>query len=134
MRAQSRLPEIQNARRVTFAGAWTNYGFHEDGFTSGLKLAVEQFGAEIPFAIRPADRAIKREPIARAVVSGIESFRALMASTPLAMTWNWLILWCLTAICQLTAMTGRKDWIAESKSIRAFWEPQQNRSKGKKRQ
>lgn len=32
-----RLPEIQNRRRVWFAGAWTQYGFHEDGLKSGLR-------------------------------------------------------------------------------------------------
>lgn len=134
MRAQSRLPEIQNARRVTFAGAWTNYGFHEDGFTSGLKLAVEQFGAEIPFPILPADRAIKREPTARAVVAGIESFRVFMDSTPLAMALNWLILYCLATVCRLCAMTGRKEWIKEAESVRAFWQPKRDRNAGKKLQ
>jgi uncharacterized protein len=32
-----RLPEIQNARGLWFAGAWTQYGFHEDGLKSGLR-------------------------------------------------------------------------------------------------
>lgn len=32
--AQEMLPEIQNKNGITFAGAWTNYGFHEDGCTS----------------------------------------------------------------------------------------------------
>lgn len=32
-----RLPEIQNRRGVWFAGAWTQYGFHEDGLKSGLR-------------------------------------------------------------------------------------------------
>lgn len=33
-----RLPEIQNRRGVWFAGAWTQYGFHEDGLKSGLRV------------------------------------------------------------------------------------------------
>jgi predicted NAD/FAD-binding protein len=134
VRAQSRLPEIQNARRVTFAGAWTNYGFHEDGFTSGLKLAVDQFGAEIPFPIRPADRAIKKELVARAIVAGIEQARVLMASTPLAMTLNWLILYLLTAIVRLVSLTGRRDWVSEAESVCAFWRPQQAKGQRKKMQ
>ncbi|KAG7528816.1 hypothetical protein FFLO_05915 [Filobasidium floriforme] len=134
VRAQSRLPEIQNARRVTFAGAWTNYGFHEDGFTSGLKLAVDQFGAGIPFPIRPADRAIKKELIARAIVAGIEHARVLMASTPLAMTLNWLILYLLTAIVRLVSLTGRRDWVSEAESVCAFWRPQQAKGQRKKMQ
>ena len=37
--AQQRLPEVQGADRVWFAGAWTGYGFHEDGLKSGLAVA-----------------------------------------------------------------------------------------------
>ncbi|MGQ0502720.1 MAG: NAD(P)/FAD-dependent oxidoreductase [Panacagrimonas sp.] len=32
-----RLPAIQGQRRLWFAGAWTQYGFHEDGLKSGLR-------------------------------------------------------------------------------------------------
>ncbi|WPH05116.1 FAD/NAD(P)-binding domain-containing protein [Acrodontium crateriforme] len=49
IRAQRRLPQIQGTRGVSYAGAWTNYGFHEDGFSSGLRCAIEQLGAELPF-------------------------------------------------------------------------------------
>ena len=37
--AQARLPEIQGQSHVWFAGAWTRYGFHEDGLRSGLAVA-----------------------------------------------------------------------------------------------
>ena len=37
--AQSRLEEIQGRDRVWFCGAWTGYGFHEDGLRSGLDAA-----------------------------------------------------------------------------------------------
>jgi predicted NAD/FAD-binding protein len=40
IRAQQRLPAIQGRNRVWFAGAWTRYGFHEDGFTSGLRAVA----------------------------------------------------------------------------------------------
>jgi predicted NAD/FAD-binding protein len=39
IRAQKRLPGVQGRRRVWFAGAWTGYGFHEDGLKSGLAVA-----------------------------------------------------------------------------------------------
>ena len=38
--AQRRLPEIQGRNRVWWAGAWTAYGFHEDGFKSGLRAVM----------------------------------------------------------------------------------------------
>ncbi|KAK3112914.1 hypothetical protein LTR53_010308 [Teratosphaeriaceae sp. CCFEE 6253] len=47
--AQKRLASIQNTRGVSYCGAWTKYGFHEDGFSSGLKVAIEHLGAELPF-------------------------------------------------------------------------------------
>lgn len=37
--AQRRLPDIQGQRRTWFCGAWTGYGFHEDGLKSGLAVA-----------------------------------------------------------------------------------------------
>ena len=48
IQAQKRLHEIQNKRGISFAGAWTKYGFHEDGFSSGLKCAMD-LGAKLPF-------------------------------------------------------------------------------------
>nr|CAG8562463.1 12690_t:CDS:2 [Entrophospora candida] len=53
IKSQQKLYKIQNQPNLhtTFAGAWTNYGFHEDGFTSGLKIAKEHFGVECPFEI-----------------------------------------------------------------------------------
>ncbi len=42
--AQQALPGIQGQRNTWFAGAWTGYGFHEDGLKSGLSVAsaIEQ--------------------------------------------------------------------------------------------
>ncbi len=37
--AQARLPSIQGQFNIWFAGAWTRYGFHEDGLRSGLAVA-----------------------------------------------------------------------------------------------
>lgn len=38
--AQARLPSLQGSRNIWFAGAWTGYGFHEDGLKSGLAVAA----------------------------------------------------------------------------------------------
>jgi predicted NAD/FAD-binding protein len=37
--AQQQLPDINGRNRVWFCGAWTRYGFHEDGLASGLAAA-----------------------------------------------------------------------------------------------
>ena len=39
IRAQAQLPALQGRDGVWFAGAWTGYGFHEDGLKSGLDVA-----------------------------------------------------------------------------------------------
>lgn len=49
LRALELLPRIQNKRGISYAGAWTKYGFHEDGFTSGLQVAKTHLGARLPF-------------------------------------------------------------------------------------
>ncbi|KAI9741160.1 MAG: hypothetical protein M1834_002873 [Cirrosporium novae-zelandiae] len=47
IRAQRLLPKIQGTRGVAYAGAWTGYGFHEDGWTSGLE-AAKALGGSAP--------------------------------------------------------------------------------------
>ena len=39
MQAQARLPDIQGTGGVYFAGAWTGWGFHEDGIASAVRVA-----------------------------------------------------------------------------------------------
>ncbi|MEO0002711.1 MAG: hypothetical protein RLZZ22_403 [Pseudomonadota bacterium] len=40
IRAQQRLGELQGRQHSWFCGAWTGYGFHEDGLKSGLAVAT----------------------------------------------------------------------------------------------
>lgn len=39
--AQLALSQIQGKHRLWFAGAWTGYGFHEDGLKSALRVAAD---------------------------------------------------------------------------------------------
>lgn len=48
--AQKRLERLQGARHTWFCGAWTGYGFHEDGLRSGLAVAAA-LGAHAPWAV-----------------------------------------------------------------------------------
>ncbi len=57
MTAQKQLDRIQGRDGIWLAGAWTGYGFHEDGLRAGLKVAAA-LGATLPFPAR-------LQPIAR---------------------------------------------------------------------
>ncbi|PYH39774.1 NAD(P)/FAD-dependent oxidoreductase [Aspergillus neoniger CBS 115656] len=50
VRAQTMLPTIQGTRGISYVGAWTMYGFHEDAFTSAFGVAGE-LGARLPFPV-----------------------------------------------------------------------------------
>lgn len=46
--AQAMLPTLQGRHRSWFAGAWTGYGFHEDGLKSAMMVA-RSLGVDIPW-------------------------------------------------------------------------------------
>ncbi|KAI2632026.1 amine oxidase [Hypoxylon sp. NC1633] len=62
IRAQQALPGIQNKRGISYAGAWTKYGFHEDGFSSGLHAAQAHLGARLPFEFVDSTYSRGRQP------------------------------------------------------------------------
>ena len=41
LQAQRQLPALQGAARTWFCGAWTRYGFHEDGLASALDVVAQ---------------------------------------------------------------------------------------------
>ncbi|KAL6703589.1 hypothetical protein ACN47E_009534 [Coniothyrium glycines] len=76
--AQDRLPEIQGKNGIWFAGAWTGYGFHEDGCRSGLQIGV-QLGGSVPWEVVDAKfmRGLKpalqwKDYVVRVVVWGLQ--------------------------------------------------------------
>ena len=54
--AQKRVPALQGAANTWFCGAWTRYGFHEDGLMSGLAVA-DALKARWALGSEPARRA-----------------------------------------------------------------------------
>ncbi|UKZ62474.1 uncharacterized protein TrAtP1_003722 [Trichoderma atroviride] len=62
VRAQKMLRYIQDRRGISYIGAWTGYGFHEDGFTSGLQVAQDHLGAKLPFEMRDSTYSRGRVP------------------------------------------------------------------------
>ncbi|PQE30018.1 amine oxidase protein [Rutstroemia sp. NJR-2017a WRK4] len=61
--AQKELDKIQNTRNISYAGAWTGYGFHEDAFTSGVRVARDHLGAAVPFRWKESEFARGRRPV-----------------------------------------------------------------------
>ncbi|MBY6003296.1 FAD-dependent oxidoreductase [Salipiger bermudensis] len=58
--AQARLPEIQGRGGIYYAGAWTRYGFHEDGVLSALRVA-QAMGIDWPLGADPWGGSVARE-------------------------------------------------------------------------
>ncbi|KAL8711412.1 MAG: hypothetical protein Q9225_007118 [Loekoesia sp. 1 TL-2023] len=89
IRCQKMLPLIQNTRSISYCGAWTKYGFHEDGFSSGLKVAVEHLGAELPFEFVDSTFSRGRRPVLgwgdHVVRIGVLVVQILIIFTKLAM-------------------------------------------------
>jgi predicted NAD/FAD-binding protein len=56
MAAQAQLPSIQGRDRLWFCGAWTGYGFHEDGLRSAVAVAEGLGVRDHPLAEIPAQR------------------------------------------------------------------------------
>jgi predicted NAD/FAD-binding protein len=90
IRSQKLLGQIQNTRGISYCGAWTKYGFHEDGFSSGLAAATNHLGAKLPFEFVDSTFSRGRKPttnaktrIARALISAIQ--------------------WCIVMVLQISA-------------------------------
>jgi predicted NAD/FAD-binding protein len=63
VQAQEHLKSIQGKRGIWYAGAWTGYGFHEDGFTSGIRIAVEGLGGKVAWDLADAKFVRGKAPV-----------------------------------------------------------------------
>ena len=122
--AQSLLPKIQNTRNISFAGAWTKYGFHEDGFTSGMRLVTSApFNVKPPFPVKPATRSTDQSGFAvvssKAVVGSLEVVRRNL-ETP----WEFVVtavVWGMVWVEQMFLAVRMNDMRDEVVRIRNCW-------------
>jgi len=61
--AQHALSAIQGRRRLWFCGAWTGFGFHEDGLRSGIEVA-NRLGVHAPWQSPSHAQAQQLQPLA----------------------------------------------------------------------
>ncbi|KDN51352.1 FAD/NAD(P)-binding domain-containing protein [Tilletiaria anomala UBC 951] len=73
---QAEVEKLQGSMGLYFAGAWLKYGFHEDGFSSGMRAAIA-LGAKAPFEPIPAERPVPHLLLATALVALAERARSI---------------------------------------------------------
>lgn len=135
VKAQRSLVPLQGQDGLHFAGAWLNYGFHEDGFSSGLKVA-EKLGAKLPFDIKSAERPLPKRDWALLLVSLLEFGRrhllSLLVSTFLHPTvvWGTILLEMAANVAFFLVMRAKGERVSgqrcairnEFRRVRADWE------------
>lgn len=62
IRAQKEVPALQGQQHTYFCGAWTGYGFHEDGLKSGLLVAELLKSLDEPTYVAPPP--LRVQPVA----------------------------------------------------------------------
>ena len=122
--SQRLLPEIQNTRGISYVGAWTKYGFHEDGFASAMRLVTAPpFGVSPPFPLKSAQRAVPTANIwmitVRSAVSLLERTRRVLEP---AWTWvSWGVVLVLVWLEQVLAAFRLGEVRDEVVRIRGYW-------------
>ena len=109
------MHRIQGKRGISFAGAWLKYGFHEDGFTSGMRAAAALLQhaspanadcvdaqAQLPFEISDADRGWEDETHARLLALFFDMFEGMGLRTVVGAGLSWV----LFAIGRFLALVG----------------------------
>lgn len=129
--AQKELTTLQGWKGARFAGAWTNYGFHEDGFTSGLRAASD-LGAVLPFEIKSAERRLPSSSrISKSILVIVEAIRFQIAPylalvfAPLFIAIFLFVEFLVNSFLLFTKGKGVRSGIRnELRSVRANWEKQ----------
>jgi hypothetical protein len=97
VRAQKLMRTIQRTRGLSYAGAYLRYGFHEDGFASGLDAAAHLIPREaLPFEIDlDVDR---RPPSAWVAVAFFALFEGTGMRSVVGLVGSWVLAivgWCV---------------------------------------
>jgi hypothetical protein len=62
--AQREVAALQGENNTYFCGAWMGYGFHEDGFRSGIEVATNIAGVPVPWVKKYGQEAMMPAPSA----------------------------------------------------------------------
>ncbi|PWN47876.1 FAD/NAD(P)-binding domain-containing protein [Violaceomyces palustris] len=133
--AQRRLSDLQGGEGLYFAGAWTNYGFHEDGFTSGLRVATS-IGSRLPFQVVDAEREDLKataavEPNPDVALRIIQTLDSIARSSPFAIASSLLLIIAIAFNLFLEILlnlllpptSGTEPGLRKSlRTVRRFWE------------
>ena len=130
--SQRHLPSIQSKRNISFVGAWTKYGFHEDGFASAMRLVTGvPFNVKPPFPVRPAHRAIGDASLLtlflRIILQVLEESRRIME--PLWVWISWLVVLGLFWIEQGMQVLRWEEGGIEVQRLRECWVGQETKKK-----
>ncbi|TKY90222.1 hypothetical protein EX895_000220 [Sporisorium graminicola] len=113
--AQTQLKPLQGTRGAFFAGAWTNYGFHEDGFSSGLRAAEAIGEVYLPFDVKDAERSVpQRKEWGCKAVEAVDGY-AKSAAVRRGVEAVLVVLLHVLAVIEvvLAVLGGSKAWVGE---------------------
>ncbi|CAO1632822.1 unnamed protein product [Sympodiomycopsis kandeliae] len=120
--SQRALKPLQGKDGLHFTGAWLNYGFHEDGFKSGLE-AAQLLGSRLPFEILPAERDLPKRDWSLTLINSLESTRKWIA--PLLLWTAYPLVIASTCWFELLSnvVAGKKSAISQAlRRVRVDWE------------
>jgi hypothetical protein len=116
---------IQNRRHISYAGAWTKYGFHEDGFTSAMRLVTAPpFSVKPPFPFMPAHRAVEKKDMVEETLSAVlgSMQMVLLNAEPV---WQWVVVLAvvvLDVVRKLAEALRLEPVVNEVERLRVCWE------------